>query len=112
VATKGKHTRSTPQLTLATPEADPEKIIRKIKTSQEGTSIVVSGDFGILNNPSLKTPVVSSNSPITPFFGVSRILNFGSFPIDLSPPSIGLEGESVDTPISPKVVQCFRPRTS
>jgi hypothetical protein len=111
VAPKGRHTRSTPQLPLATPEADPEKIIRKGKTSQEGTSTVVPGDSGNLHNPSLKTPVVASNSPIIPSVGVSRILNFGSFPVDFSPPSLGLEGEIFDTPVSPEVVQWFRPRT-
>jgi hypothetical protein len=57
-------------LPLATPEDDPEKIIRKGNTSQEGTSIVVSGDSGNLYNPSLKTPVATSNSPIIPSVGV------------------------------------------
>jgi hypothetical protein len=36
VAPKGRHTRSTPQLPLATPEADPERIIKKGNLSQEG----------------------------------------------------------------------------
>jgi hypothetical protein len=80
--------RSTPQLPLATPEADPEKIIRKGKTPQEGTSTVVPGDSGNFLNPSLKTPVVSSNSPVIPSVGVPRSLNFGSFPVDFSPPSL------------------------
>jgi hypothetical protein len=62
-----------------TSEADPEKIIRKGNTSQEGTSTVVPGDSGNLHNPSLKTPLTTSSSPILPSVGVSRILNFGSF---------------------------------
>jgi hypothetical protein len=66
VALKGRHTRSTPQLPLATPESNPEKIIRKGKNSQEVTSIALSGDSGNLHNPSLKTLVAASNSPIIP----------------------------------------------
>jgi hypothetical protein len=97
VASKGRHTRSTPQLPLATPEADPEKIIRKGKAPREGTSTAVLGDSGNFHNPSLKTPVAASHSPIIPSVGVSRNLNFGSFPVDFSPPSLGLEGEIFDT---------------
>jgi hypothetical protein len=112
MAPKSGRRRSTPQLHLATPEVDPEKIIKKGKTSQEGASTAVPGDFGNLHNHSLKTPVVASNSPIIPSVGVSRILNFGSFPVDFSPLSHALEGESFDTPVSPKVVKWLRPRTS
>jgi hypothetical protein len=110
VAPKGRHTRSTPQLPLATPEADPENIIRKGKTSQEGISTVVSGDSGNLHDSSLKTPVVASNSPIIPSVGVSRSLNFGSFPVEFSPSRPHLE-ESFDTPVSPEIVKWFRPRS-
>jgi hypothetical protein len=88
-----------------TPEADPEKIIRKGKTSQEGTSTVVPGNSGNLHDPSLKTPLTSSSSPILLAVGVSRILNFGSFPVDFSPPSLGIQGEIFDTPFSPEVVK-------
>jgi hypothetical protein len=48
VASRGKHTRSTPQLPLATPKADPEKIIRKGTTLQESSSTIepsISDDF-------------------------------------------------------------------
>jgi len=85
VAPKGKHTRSTPQLLLATTEADPEKIIKKGKTSQEGLSAVVPGDSGNLQTSSFETPVVASNSPVIPSVGVSKSLNFGSFLVEFSP---------------------------
>ena len=48
MASKGRHTRSTPQLPLATPEADLEKIVRKGKAPREGNSTVepsISDDF-------------------------------------------------------------------
>jgi hypothetical protein len=67
---------------------------------------VISGNF---HNPSLKTPVAASHSPIIPSVGVSRNLNFGSFPVDFSPPSLGLEGEIFDTPVSPEVVHGLNP---
>jgi hypothetical protein len=109
VAPKRRHTRSTPQLPLATPEADPEKIIRKGKTPQEGIATVVSSDSGNLLNPYLKTPIVAFDSPIIPSAGVPRSLNFGSFHVDFSPPSLGLEGEIFDTLVSPEIVKWFRP---
>jgi hypothetical protein len=110
VAPKSRHTRSTPQLPLATPEADPENIIRKGKTPQEGISTVVSGDSDNLHDSFFKTPVVASNSPIIPSVGVSRSLNFGSFPVEFSPSRPHLE-ESFDTPVSPEIVKWFRPRS-
>jgi hypothetical protein len=38
-------------------------------------------------------------------------LKFGSVPVEFSSPGLGLEGESLVTPISPEVVPWFRPRT-
>jgi hypothetical protein len=108
---KGRHTRSTPQLSLATPKVEPEKIIRKGKTSQEGTSTAVPGNPGNFLNPSLQTPVAASNSHVIPSARVSRNLNFGSFPVNFSSPSLSLEGEIFDTLVSPQVVQWFKPRT-
>jgi hypothetical protein len=105
LAPKGRHTRSTSLLPLATSEADPEEIIRKGKTAQKGTSIVVPSLSDNLHNPSLQTPVTVSDSPIIQTAGVSRNLSFGSFPADFSPPILGLEGESFDTPFSPEVVK-------
>jgi len=47
---RGKHMRSTPQLPLTTPEADPEKIIKKGKALWESNSTVELGisDFFII----------------------------------------------------------------
>jgi hypothetical protein len=103
--------RSTPQLPLATPEAGPEKIIRKGKTSQEGTSAVVPGISGIFYSLSLENLVSSSHSPVIPYVGVSRSLKFGSVPVDFFPPGLSLVGESFYTPFSPEVVPWFKPRT-
>jgi hypothetical protein len=83
--------RSTPQLRLETPKADPKNIIRKGKTPQEGISTVVSSDSGNLHYSSLKTPIVASSSLVIPSVGVSKSLNFGSFPIEFSPSMPRLE---------------------
>jgi hypothetical protein len=103
--------RSTPQIPLATPEADPENIIKKGKTSQEGLSAIVPGDYGNLKDYSFKTPVVVSNSPFIPSVGVSRSLDFEIFPVELPPSSLHLEGEIFETLVSPDIVKWFRPRT-
>jgi hypothetical protein len=87
VASKGRHTRSTPQLPLATPEADPEKVIRRQKILQEGTSAAEPGISDDFHHPPIATPVVVSHFPITPSVGASRSLNFGSFSIDFPSPS-------------------------
>jgi hypothetical protein len=103
VASRGIHTRSHPQLPLVTPEADPEKIIRKGKALEEGGSTVELGIFDSSHDPLLETPVVASQFPIRPLVVFSRLLNFGSVPVEFSPPDIGLEGERFVTPISPDV---------
>jgi hypothetical protein len=79
--------RYTPNLPLATPEADPKKIIRRRKILEEGTSAAepcISNDF---HHPPIATPVAISHFPITPTVRVSRSLNFGSFPADFPSPS-------------------------
>jgi hypothetical protein len=111
VAPKSRHTRSTPQFPLATREADPENIIKKGNTPQEGISAIVPGDSGKLQTSYFKAPTSASNYPIIPSVEVSRNLNFGSFLVKLPPCSIHLEGEIFDTPISPNIVKCFRPRS-
>jgi hypothetical protein len=63
VVPKGRHTRCTSKLHLETPEDDPENIIKKVKTSQEGLSAAAPGDFGNLHDSSFKSPIVVSNSP-------------------------------------------------
>jgi hypothetical protein len=92
VASKGRHTRSTPQLPLTTPKADPKKIVRKGKALREGTSTIEPGISDDFYCPPLETPIPSSHFPIIPSIGVSQTLNFGSVPIDSSPPGLGLEG--------------------
>jgi hypothetical protein len=101
---------STPQLPLATPKDDPKNIIRKGNTSQEMISIVVPGDSGNFQTSSFQTLVVASSSPIIPSVQVSRSLNFGIFPVELSPSRTHLE-EIFDTPIFPKIVKWFIPRS-
>jgi hypothetical protein len=110
VASKGRHTRSTPQLPLATPEADPEKIIRKGKALKK-VPLLLNQVFLMIFISSLETPISASHFPIIPSVGVSRSLKFGSVPVEFSPPIFGLEGESFVTPISPEVVPWLRPRT-
>jgi hypothetical protein len=112
VASRGRHTRSTPQLPLATPEADPEKIVRKGKAPREGTSTVEPGISDDFHCPPLETPISSSHSPIIPSVGVSQSLKFGSVPVEFSPPGLDLEGEILVTPLSPEVVPWSRPQTS
>jgi hypothetical protein len=63
--------RSTPQLPLATPEADPEKIIRKGKALREGTSTAEPGISNNFHYPPTETPISASHSPVIPVVGVS-----------------------------------------
>jgi hypothetical protein len=111
VGSRGRHTRSTPQLLLETPEADPEKIIRKGKALHEGTSSAEPSTFDDFHYP-IGTPISSFQPSVIPSVGVSQTLNFGSVPVDFSPPSLGLEGETIVTPISPEVIPWFRPNAS
>jgi len=70
---------------------------------------------GISDNfpcPPFETPFTASHSPVIPSVGVSRTLNFGSVPVDFSPPYLGLEGEIIVTPLSPEIVLWFRPSAS
>ena len=79
MASRGRHTRSTPQLPLETLEAEPEKIIRKGKVLHKGTSTVepsISDDF----HYPIGTPISSFQPSVIPVVRVSRTLNFGSVP--------------------------------
>jgi len=102
--------RSTPQFPLETPEDDPENIIKKGNTSQEGLSTVVLGASDNLQTPSFKTLISPSNSPFLPSAAISRSLNFGSFAIEFSPSIYHLE-EIFDTHVSPDILKWFRPRS-
>jgi hypothetical protein len=108
VASRGRHTRSTPELSLAPPEADPEKIIRNGKSSRGGTSTVKTGISGD-SHDFVETPTPSFRPVLLSSIGVSRSLNLGSVPAGFSPPSLELVGETLVTPLSPEVVPWFKP---
>jgi hypothetical protein len=109
MASSGRHTRSHPQLPLATPEENPEVIIRKGKPSQ-GESF--AAEPGISPPPSVKTQSSYSQLPSHPFLEVSRFLNFGSIPAEFSPPGLASEREILVTPPSLEAVPQHRPRAS
>jgi hypothetical protein len=111
MASRGKHTRSTPQLPLAPPKADPEKIIRKENSSEGGTSTAKTGIFGDFHD-FVETPTSSFHHVLLSSVRVSRSLNFGSVPAGFSPLGLKLVGETLVTPLSPKVVPWFRPNAS
>jgi hypothetical protein len=69
VAFRGRHTRSHPQLPLATPETDPEVVLRKGKASEGEASTAKPG------NP----PSPSVGTPFSP----PQFLNrpFSEFPV-------------------------------
>jgi len=83
-APKGRHMRSTPHLPLDTPKDDLEKIIKKWKSSQEGSPVVVSSTTGNFPNSTFKTQVVVSSAPLLPFVETPRNLNLGDFPVEYS----------------------------
>jgi hypothetical protein len=108
VAPKGRHTRSTPHLPLETPEADPEKILKKGKASQEGFSATIPGTSGHSHDSTFKTPVAISNPPILPSTEVSRSLDFENFPVEYSSFIPQVKEESFETLVSPDIVKWFR----
>jgi hypothetical protein len=101
--------RSHPQLPLATPEENPEVIIRKGKPSQ---GEIFATEPGISPPPSVKTPFSCSQLPSHRFSEVSRFLNFGSVPAEFSPPGLVSEREILITPPSLEDVPQHRPRAS
>ena len=94
-----------------TPKADLEKIIRKGKAFGGGTSTTKSSISDDFHCP-IGTPTPASHFVSWPSIGVSRSLKFGSVPVEFSPPSLALEGESLVTPLSPEVVPWFKPNNS
>jgi len=90
VASRGRQTRSTPQLPLATPKANPKKIIRKGKDLHEGTSTVEPGISNDFHYP-IGTPISTFQPFVIPSIGVPRNLNFGIVPVEFSPPGLGVE---------------------
>jgi hypothetical protein len=71
VASRSRHTRSTPQLPLTTPEVVPEKIIRKGKALREGTSTDEPGISDDFHYPHIGTPIFAAHSTVIPSVGVS-----------------------------------------
>jgi hypothetical protein len=108
MAPKGNHTRSTPQLPLATPEVDPEKIIKKGKSSQESFAAAVSGTSGQLPDSFLNTPVVISSIPPLPSAEVSKNLDFENFLVEYSSFKPELKEENFEILASPDIVKWFR----
>jgi hypothetical protein len=108
MAPKGRQIRSTPHLPLATPEADPEKIIKKGKASQEEFLATITGTSGHLHNSTFKTPVAISDPPLLPSSKVYRSLDFENFPVEYSSFSPKLKEENFDTLASLDVVSWFR----
>jgi hypothetical protein len=104
VALKGRHTRYTPHLPLATPEADLENIIKKGKSSQEIFSVVVPGTTGNFPDSTFKTPVTVSSTPLLSSIEISRNLNLEYFPIEYSSFSPKLKEENFEVLASPNVV--------
>jgi len=109
VAFRGRHTRSHPQLPLATPEADPEVVLKKGKASEGDTSTAKPGNP---TSPSVGTPFSPPQFFNRPPSEVSRFLNFESVPAEFSPLGLGLEGEILVTPLSSQAVLWRRPRTA
>jgi hypothetical protein len=91
---------SHPQLPLAMPEVDSEVIIRKGKASQGESSAAEPGNSP---PPSIKNPFSSSQLPSKPVSKVSRFLNFGSVPVEFSPPGLVLEEKSLSLPSPPNL---------
>ena len=108
MASRGRHTRSHPQLPLATLEADSEAVRRKGKSSAKEVPIA---ETGYTPSPSVRTPFSPPQFLDRPPSEVSHFLNFGSVPVEFSPPSLELEGEILVTPLSSGVVPWRRPGT-
>jgi hypothetical protein len=90
--------RSHPQLPLAMSEAKPQASFRRGKAPQGETSTTKPGN---LQYPFVETPFSSPHIHNKPFFEASHFLNFRSVPADFSPPSFGLDGETLVTSLSP-----------
>jgi hypothetical protein len=106
---RGRHTWSHPQLPLATPETNPEVVLRKGKTPEEEASTTETGN---LPSPSVRTPFSPPQFLNRHPSEVFHFLNFGSVPADFSPPGLGFEGEILVTPLSSEVVPWRRPGTT
>ena len=85
MASRGRHTRSNPQLPLATPDEDLEAVRRKGKRAAKEVS---ADEKGNTPSPSVKTPFSYSYLPSHTSSEVSHFLNFRSVPAEFSPPGL------------------------
>jgi hypothetical protein len=108
VVPKGRHTRSTPQIPLVTPEDDTERIIKKGKDSQEIFPFVLSGTSGHFPNSFINTPVVISSIPPLPSAEISKNLDFENFPLEYSSFDVELKEKKIEILASPDIVKWFR----
>jgi len=80
----GRHRRSTPHFPLATPEADPENIMKKEKSSHGASSSFVSGTIRNLPDSIFQTPVVVSSFSKLPYVEASENFKIGYFSVEYS----------------------------
>jgi hypothetical protein len=109
VAFRGRHTRSHPQLPLATPETNPEVALRKGRASEEEASITEPGNPPY---PSVGAPFSPPQIFDRPTSVISRFLNFGSVHVEFSPPGPRPEGQDFVTPLSPEAIPWRRPKAA
>jgi hypothetical protein len=103
--------RANPQSPLATPEPDPEKIIRKGKYLQGASSSKSSGISGDLPDSVFHTPVVVSDIPHLPIAETPVKSELEYFLVEYTPFSPDLKEESLesfDFLASPEIVKWFR----
>jgi hypothetical protein len=94
-----------------TPEANPKKIIKEGKYSQEGFSSIVSSTTVNFLDSTFKTRVVVSSPPLLPFVETPRNLNLGYVIVEYSSFSPYLKEEifeNFEVLSSPNVVSFFR----
>jgi hypothetical protein len=83
-------------------------VLKKGKASKEEAPTTEPGNPP---SPSVGNPFSPPQFLIRRPSGVSHFLNFGSVPVDFSPPGLGPKGEILVTPLSSEVVPWHRPRT-
>jgi hypothetical protein len=107
LASKGRHTRSNPQLPLVPSKSDPEKIIKNGKASQKRKIVVATSASGQLSDSTLDTPVVISSKFSLPSAKVSKKRDFEKFPFEYSSFETEFKEESIDIFSSPNIEKCF-----
>jgi hypothetical protein len=100
--------RSNPKLPLATPEVDPEKLIKKGKASQESFFSTILGTSGHLPSSILNTPNVISSNPPLPSVEVSNNFDFENFHVIYSSFEPELKEEKFEILASLDIGKWFR----